>query len=361
MRSRVRVGVIGTSWYADLAHLPRVASHPGAELAAVCGRNRARADEMAAKYGIPLVFADYRDMIATGGLDAVIVSTPDDLHYPMTMAALDAGLHVLCEKPMALDAARANEMLVAAEEAGVVHMVCFTNRWAPPYRYLKRLVDDGYVGRPLHCRFSYLAGYGRAATYCWKWDRTRGLGALGDLGSHMVDLARWLVGDIVRVSARLPTFVTRPGLGGGPLDPANDAAFLAVEFAGGAQGLIEISSVAHTGGRGQEQHVRLYGASGTLELDGPWQASPVRGARGGEQTFEALAVPDELWTGIDRSQPAMAQYAQLFLQQSVADRLFIDGIIAGRQVMPSFHDGLKVQRVIDAALASAQTGQWTSV
>ena len=130
MTDKVRVGVIGTSWYADLAHLPRIKSHSRAELAAVCGRNRERAEEMAGKYESPLVFTDYRDMIEKGHLDAVIVSTPDDLHYPMTMDALDAGLHVLCEKPMALNLAQAKEMYEKAESAGVKHMVFFTYRWS---------------------------------------------------------------------------------------------------------------------------------------------------------------------------------------------------------------------------------------
>ena len=140
MPERVRVGVIGTSWYADMMHLPNLKSHPRAELAAICGRNRERAEEMARKYEIPRVFTDYRELIEEGDLDAVVVATPDDLHHPMTMAALDAGLHVLCEKPMALNAGQAGEMYDKAEAAGVKHMVFFTYRWWPSYRYLKQLV-----------------------------------------------------------------------------------------------------------------------------------------------------------------------------------------------------------------------------
>ena len=99
MPGEVRVGVIGTSWWADDMHLPSIKSHPQARLAAICGRNRERAEEMAAKYDIPLVYTDYREMIAKGGLDAAVISTPDDLHYPITMAALDAGLPP-CTQPM---------------------------------------------------------------------------------------------------------------------------------------------------------------------------------------------------------------------------------------------------------------------
>jgi predicted dehydrogenase len=114
MAERVRIGVVGTSGWADFGHLPGLKAHPGAELAAICGRDRARAEEIAEKYGIPHVFTDYRELIAQGGLDALVVLTPDDLHHPVVMDALAARLHVLCEKPLALTAGQAREMHTAA-------------------------------------------------------------------------------------------------------------------------------------------------------------------------------------------------------------------------------------------------------
>src|SRR6187200_2721915 len=106
MTDRVRVGVVGTSWFTTTFHLASLASHPDAELTAICGRDRERAHGVAADHHIPHVFTDYREMIASGLLDAVVVVTPDALHFPITMAALDAGLHVMCEKALALNAAR---------------------------------------------------------------------------------------------------------------------------------------------------------------------------------------------------------------------------------------------------------------
>lgn len=359
MTQELRVGVIGTSNYADRSHLPRVKSHPQASLAAICGRNRVRAQEMADKYAVPEVFTDYQEMIDSGNLDAVIVSTPDDLHYPMTMRALDARLHVLCEKPLALNKIQAKEMHEKAEAVGVKHMICFTYRWAPPLRYLKQLIDDGYIGRCQHCRFSYLAGYGRTPRYGWKFDRQRGLGALGDLGSHMIDLARWFVGDIAKVSATLNTFVQRPGVSQRELDPANDAAFLAIEFDNGARGVFEFSSVAHLAG--QEQHIRLYGKDGTLEADLTLMDAEIRGARQDESQLQTLSVPNELWRGGDMTQPLMLQVMEAFVRQPVGDRLFIDAILENRAVSPNFYDGFKVQEVIDAALQSDQNEEWVSI
>jgi predicted dehydrogenase len=129
MSTQVRVGFIGTSRYADLSHLATFKSHTQAQLAAICGRNRERAEEMATKYDIPQVFTDYQEMIERGGLDAIVVATPDYLHYPMTMAALAAGMHVLCEKPLAMTAQQAKEVADKAEAMGVKHMTFFTFRF----------------------------------------------------------------------------------------------------------------------------------------------------------------------------------------------------------------------------------------
>jgi predicted dehydrogenase len=317
---------------------------------------------MAIKYDVPMIYADYRAMIETDDLDAVVVSTPDDLHYPMTMAALDAGLHVLCEKPMALNVAQAQEMHEKAQAVGVKTMICFTRRWIPPYIYIKQLLDRGYLGHCYHCHITHLGGYGRSAQYRWKWDQRRGLGILGDLGSHAIDLLRWYVGEIVGVSAHLGVHVARPEPEPGTvMDQANDTAFLSLEFDSGAQGTIEASAMAHIGDRGQEHHLRLYGESGTLERVETFVQGSLVGARQDEEQLRELPVPDELWRGVDRTQPPMAQWTEVFCKQSVADRQFIDAILDDLPVEPSFYDGLQAQRVIDAAIRSHEQGMWVSL
>jgi predicted dehydrogenase len=342
-------------------HLPNLKSHPQAEIAAICGRNRDRAEEMAQKYEIPLVYTDYREMIEKSDLHAVEVITPDDLHYTMTMDVLDAGLHVLCEKPLALNATHAKEMYEKAEAAGVVHMTFFTYRWVPDYRYLKELVDEGYLGRPFQCHIRYCGGYARRAAYLWRFDRRRANGVLGDLGSHMIDLARWYIGDIARVSAHLSTFVERPGPQSQALDPASDAATLLLEFENGAQGTIQLSAVAHVGDRGQEQHVILHGESGTLEADQTFLEAEMRGARHEEKRFAVLSVPDHLWGDVDQGAPFIEQWLEVFRKQPVGDRLFIDAVLADRPVTPSFYEGFKAQEVMDAAIASHEKGTWVSL
>jgi predicted dehydrogenase len=107
MSSKVRVGIVSTSGWADFMYLPALQSHPQADITAICGRNRDSAEKMAAKYNIPKVFTDYKEMINAGGLDAVLIGAPDDLHYEMTMQSISAGLHVLCDKPLAVTAQQA--------------------------------------------------------------------------------------------------------------------------------------------------------------------------------------------------------------------------------------------------------------
>ena len=355
MSQKVRVGVIGTSWYADLMHLPALQSHPQAELAAICGRNQERAKEVATKYGSPNTYNDFRKMITEHHLDAVIIATPDELHYEMTMAALEAGLHVLCEKPLAMNAGQAWEMAKKAESAGVKHMVYFTYRWMPFYQYVHNLIGRGYIGHCYHCEFRYPMGYGRNQEYIWRFDHERANGVLGDLGSHMIDLARWLVGDITSVSAQLGVFVDRPGADGGVIDPANDSAILQVKFANGAQGTIQASAVAHIADRASQQQIKLYGEAGSLETDlihgGSETRALIRAARSQDEQFQTLEVPESYWGDANSS-----DNISIWSKNSVGTRAFIDAIQKNRNVEPNFYDGYKAQQVIDAALASHESG-----
>jgi UDP-N-acetylglucosamine 3-dehydrogenase len=254
---QIRVGVIGTSWFNDLLHLPALKSHSRARIAAVCGRNLVRAEEMAHKYDAEQAFTDYRAMLDQGNLQAVVIAVPDDLHYPMTMDVLDAHLHVYCEKPLAMNAGQAQKMLAKAQAAGVKHMVGFGWRNMLHFRYLRQLVDEGYIGQCYYAEFRFAGGYARNADYGWRFDPQRGTGIMGDLASHMIDLARQLLGDITAVQARLTTHVDKPGADGQPMDTANDSAQLLVEFSTGARGTIIANAIAYTGIRLQEQHATL--------------------------------------------------------------------------------------------------------
>ena len=196
-------------------YLPALTNHPNCQVVAVCGRNPERAQAFADTWSIPNVFTDYQTMIDKADLDAVVVATGNDTHHPITMAALAKGLHVLCEKPLALDVEQAQEMADLAAEKGVKTLVPFTYRFMPTNRYIEELIEDGFIGRPYHMAMRYYAGYGRESGYLWRFDKSKaGSGIIGDLGTHFLYLAMWYFGKITAVTCQTNSIVDR-----GDVDP----------------------------------------------------------------------------------------------------------------------------------------------
>ncbi len=362
--SKVRIGIVGTSGWTELMFLNSLPSHPQAEIVAVCGRNGARTAEFAAKHGIPQVFTDYRDMIANGKLDALVVATPDDSHYPITMAALDAGLHVLCEKPLAMNAVEARAMYEKADAAGVTNMVVFTWRYPPQVRYMSQLLAEGYVGRPYHAELRFITGFNRGSGMNWRLDPQRSFGEMADHGSHMLDLARLFLGDITRVNAHLANNVSHVDAAGTPVPSANDTASGLIEFASGAQGTFVLSSVAYLADWDWEQTVTIYGESGTLQTrvvaGSPDKVLALYGAHVGSEAYGEITVPDSYRMGMPPG-PFLPTMLHIISAQPVGPRLFVDSILSGQPGSPTFYDGYRAQLVIDAALESHRLGQWVTV
>jgi predicted dehydrogenase len=361
MVEQVRIGLIGTSWWVDRMFIPSLLSHPKARVVGVCGRNRARAEEVAGKFGGAKIFTDYRLLIDSGGLDALIVASPDDLHYEMTMAAIDASLHVLCEKPLAGNAADARRMLERAEAARVKHMVLFTWRWQPHWRYLKHLVETGFVGRCFHAEFQFLSSFALDSGYKWRFDAGRANGVTGDLGSHMIDFAQWYLGEVRGVSADLPAFIDQSATADPPPGPANDAGLLTLDFVSGARAQIRVSAVSHLGDEVVRIVASLHGEEGTLEVRhtyfGVDAGVEMRGVRKGESSFTRLEVPAEfLEGGVDP-----AQIFDPYLKQSAGPRAFVDAILSDTPATPGFEVGVRVQEVVDAALRSSAERRWVSM
>lgn len=358
---RIRVGFIGTSGWMEFSHLPIFQSDPRTEMVAICGRNRKRAQEVADEYAINHVFTNYKEMIDNAKLDAIVIGAPDDKHYDMTMYALDARLHVICEKPLALNSDHAKAMYEKAEAQQVTHMTFYTWRWMPHIRYMRELIDEGVLGNIYHCQFNFLMGFGRKSEYKWRFDQTRANGVVGDSGSHMFDLARYLVGDIQRVNAHLHTFMKRASLTSQPLEPANDSAMTMLEFTNGTQGVVQLSALARVDDPVLEQQISLHGEDASVVADfGLGAGSMLRMARD-DEPFQTLAIPERFLHGIDSEQPFMSQLVSMFSHQPIGARLFVDAILEKKTVAPSFYEGWRTQQVIDAAIASHKSGQWIPI
>lgn len=345
---RVRIGLIGTSGWPSMFFMPILAGYERASLSAICGRDRTRAGEVAVKYGSPHVYTDYRQMINHAPLDAVVVASPDDLHYDMVMCALDRGLHVLCEKPMASNAGQAREMLEKAEQCGVKHMINFTWRWLPQVQYLKHLIHEGRLGRPYQATFRFAFSPLHSPGYDYRVDADRSNGALSTLGSHMIDMARFLLGDIAQVSASLTTQVRREGLNGRPLNPANDSSFVLVEFESGAHGVIHNSMVTHLANdSGITFEVFFEKGTACMDYFISTLDYSLRVAWREEDAFHRLEIPPEFMGGYVNGDMLAAFYVD-----SIGPRRFVDSILDGSPVEMNFRDGYVCQRVIDAALES---------
>lgn len=346
----VRVGVIGTG-FATKVQVPAFQRCAGVEVVALASGREERARQEAERFDLAVAYGDYRKMLAEQDLDLVSIVTPPYLHHEMTMAALEAGHNVLCEKPFAKNLDQGREMLAAAEQAGVIHAVDHEFRYLPARLRMKELVDDGYLGEVRTVRISSLSDMlldvdGRP----WSWwsDLDCAGGILGAQGSHLIDSLIWYFGDIAAVAAQLDTFIRRRPMPDGSewRDVTSDDQVAALfRLANGAQVNFLVSGVT----RPQGVRFEAYGSDGALIIDEP---SLFGARRGGELEPIELPPPPPLQAGDDgRISPFLA-FLDRFLPRLRGE--------AGPDV-PNFRDGLRVQAVMDAIHLSAEEKSIVSV
>lgn len=356
---RLRAGVVGTGWWSGLEHLPGLAARPDVELAALCGRDPGRLAALADRFGVAERYTDWREMIAAGRLDLVVIVTPNALHHPVAMAALEAGAHVICEKPLALDAGQARQMAERAAARGLQTLTFFTHRAVAAAAHVRRLIREGRLGRPLHVNAAYLSAShlkpGKPAA--WRMQRAEaGTGVLGDIGSHLVDMVGWWLGGFERVSSQWQLVNRRRP--GGEVDGDESCSFLA-ELSGGVQGVFLASKLA--AGRTNFQRIELYGDQASLIYEAEPGADPTwegrlfigRPDRAG---LEPVALPPDLTAGLAGEAGRVEVYRRL------TDPFF--AAIRGEPRSPDLPDftcGLSAQRVLDAVARSAEERRWVEV
>ncbi|MCR6487461.1 Gfo/Idh/MocA family oxidoreductase [Amycolatopsis sp. OK19-0408] len=338
-------------------------------LAVLAGRDEARAGAAAARYGWEAVETDWRKLIARDDVGLVDVCTPGDSHAEIAIAALDAGKHVLCEKPLANSVAEAEAMAEAARRArerGVRAMVAFNYRRVPALAHARKLVASGALGEIRHVRSVYLQDWlsDPQAPMTWRMRKeTAGSGALGDLGAHIVDAAQFVTGEVITgVSALTNTFVKqRPAESGGLDDvTVDDTALFLARLSGGAVASFEATRFAL--GRKNAMRLEINGSKASLAFDfeSMNELQWYEGA-GTEAGFRRILVtePEHPYVGVWWPPGHLLGYEHTFTNE-VADLLAAIG--AGTDPEPSFDDGLRVQRVLDAVEKSAAAqATWTAV
>jgi predicted dehydrogenase len=377
----LRVGMVGYAFMgAAHSHAWRTAPrffdlplHP--ELSAVAGRNPEALNAAAAKLGWASTETDWRRLIERDDIDLIDICTPGDTHTEIALAALEAGKHVLCEKPLAnsvADAERMTEAAQAAADRGVFSMCGFSYRRTPALALAKRFVAEGRLGTLRHVRAQYLQDWlsDENAPMTWRLDKSKsGSGSLGDIGAHSIDAAQWITGQrISGVSALTETFVPdRPlagnlvGLGGhgdvGADTPrgtvtVDDAALFTARFDGGPLGIFEATRYAL--GRKNAMRLEVNGSRGSLAFDFEEMnvLSYYDAAESPDAGFRRIFVtePEHPYAGNWWPTGHGLGYEHGFTHQVVD---LVNAIAAGRRPEPSFADALQVQQVLAAVEASA--------
>ncbi len=382
----LRVGMVGHS-FMGAAHSQawRTAPHfftlpLTPEMTAVAGRDADAVAASAARLGWAGSESSWEALVARDDIDLVDVCTPGDTHAEIALAALAAGKHVLCEKPLANSVAEAEAMAEAADAAaahGIRSMVGFTYRRVPAIALARQLVADGRLGEIRHVRAQYLQDWivDPEAPLSWRLIKSKaGSGALGDIGAHIIDLTQFITGDLIsEVSGKLQTFIhERPlpaessGLSGTASSErgevtVDDAAVFLASFAGGALGVFEATRFAT--GRKNAIRIELNGSLGSLAFD-----------------FEDMNLL-HFYDGTD--DPAVAGFRRILVTESVHPYVgawwppghllgyehgfthqvvdLVNNIHDGVDPAPSFRDGLQIQRVLAAVETSSDTRSWQPI
>jgi predicted dehydrogenase len=330
----MNIGVLGQGFMGRAhAHAAITVAHMTPlrpRLVALCGRDEQRLARMAADFGFARTTTDWRELIADD-VDVLLNLGPNALHAEPTIAAARAGKHVLCEKPLARDAAEARS--IAEAVGGVVAMCGFNYRFAPGVRLARQLMEE--LGEVLHFRGTYRQSWGTSTEDLWRFDAEQaGGGALGDLASHVLDLARFLVGDIESIAAQAATFV--------PGRSVDDAVAAAVRFANGAIGTVEATRFAT--GNANRLTFEINGTNGSLAFDVE---------RPGELIHDGRRVLAGSWWPPGH----VLGWGDSFVFEL---EHFLTAVEGHGEVAPhgaTFADGVAAAEACDAILRSAESGQ----
>jgi predicted dehydrogenase len=341
------------------------------KMIAIAGRNEEAVKEAALRYGYETYYTDWKQMIQDDRIQLFDNGGPNDAHADPCIAAAKAGKHILCEKPLARNAKEAAKMLEAVTKAGVKHAVAFNYRFVPAIRQIREIVESGALGQIYHFRAVYLQEWIMPhynTPHIWRLDKNiAGSGALGDLGAHIIDLGRYLVGEFKNVSALTKTFIPeRPGSDGKMKPVTVDDAFVAaVEFENGAIGTFEATRFA--AGRKNANNFEINGEKGSIcfnlermnEMEVFWVGSQPKETQG----FTNVLVSEGYhpWWSNWWPQGHMIGWEHTFVHEITH---LLDAIVNDKSVAPygaDFLDGYKNAVICDAILKSAENGKRVDV
>jgi predicted dehydrogenase len=372
MSDAIRVGIVGTQFMgrAQSNAYQRVGTFfpiTGPVMRAACDVEPTPLAAFAQRFGWQTTETSWQKLVQRDDIDLVDICTPNALHMPIAVAAAQAGKHVICEKPIALNAGEARQMLDAARANKVRHMVAFNYRRVPAVALAKQMIQEGKIGRVFHFNAVYYQDWlvDPEFPYVWRHDKkTGGSGAHGDMNAHTVDLARFLAGEIESVCGAEEVFIKERRLPGGKgkgTVTADDALYFLARFRDGALGTFLATRFAS--GRKNYLRLEIFGSQGSLifnlerlnELE-----YYARADQGTEQGFRNIIVTESSHPYINLWWPPghIIGWEHTFIHE-IGDLL--TAIARGQEVQPDFHDGWRCQQVLDAASQSAVEQRWVQV
>jgi len=359
-QNKIKVAVVGTG-FGEKIHIPGLQFHHRTEVIAVYHRDRTKAQTIADTYHIPHAYDSLAELVRLADLDAVSISTPPFLHYDMAKMVLEAGKHLLLEKPLNLTAKETRELYHLAKAKGLVAIADFEFRFIPAWQLLAQYLQQGYVGKKRLIKIDWLVTSRADAQRPWNWYscKDKGGGALGAVGSHAFDYISWLFGPIKSLCGNLSCAVPYrpdPAAGGElKLVDADDTCLIMLELAHGTPCQMTISSVTY---QGRGHWVEVYGSEGTLVLGSDNLKDYVHG-------FRLMAAP----AGKTLSEveiPKALEFPQVFPDGRLApfirvvDR-WVESINRGESLAPSLKEGVYSQLLMDLTHQSHQQKRWVDV
>lgn len=365
---KVRVGVLGAGRWANVAHLPGWTRDPRCEVVVVCDVDRRLAEETGPKFGAAVVSDDYREVVARDDLDVIDVCTPSHTHFELSMAALENGKHVLCEKPVAFDFRETIRAAEIARSKGLKTKLGFTFRYSPAMLYMKELVDQGFCGEPyIYNAYEQNSQWINPQTPLRQVDPDMdqsqiAVSSLEGYGAPVIDLARFMTGsELTSVVGTLKNFVPeRMVRATGTMMRMNidDGDIFIAEFANGAIGSVQTSFV--TVGNYPGIEVRLYGSKGaiiTRLVEEFGIAETIKAATPDEVEFKELEVPARFYP--EGGHPKESWHT-LFYSNLIRD--FLDELTTDTaKNQGNFDDGAAVQEIINAVEISFRERRWTEL
>jgi predicted dehydrogenase len=356
----IRIGIIGAG-FARTTQIPGFQACPGAKIVAIASAHRENAEKVARDFGIDHVETDWRTLVARDDVDLVSIVTPVVTHHEITLAALDHGKAVLCEKPMAMNADEAKIMTERAREAGVLALIDHELRFLPGRLKMRELLRRGEIGKVRHARTTFRSDSRADPERPWNWwsDSKQGGGALGAIGSHVIDGWRWLLETEVReVSGNLVTHIPERKDGSGQVRQVttDDETNLLVRFADGefTEGASGNGSMSMVEAGKPEHRLELFGSKGALMIE-----------EGGE--LWQAKVGDGDWRRVETDKGELAAgmrdggWARGFTAFS---RRIVEALQEGRTTVEgaaTFEDGYRTQLVLDAARRAHESGCWARI